>query len=164
MPLSASIPDVYKRQESVKSFLYSLPLTVILSLVLAVILNQKFRGRLLARAVFFLPVIIATGVVLEIFNTDVMAEQVREGSNSYITGGIDFALILTRMDLPPNLVEPMVTFIEEIFDLVWGLSLIHISRGEGQAAAYFRCILLRPASQADQHSFDAGVLLYAASG
>ena len=103
--------------ESVKSFLYSLPLTVILSLVLAVILNQKFRGRLLARAVFFLPVIIATGVVLEIFNTDVMAEQVREGSNSYITGGIDFALILTRMDLPPNLVEPMVTFIEEIFDL-----------------------------------------------
>ena len=106
--------------ESVKSFLYSLPLTVILSLVLAVILNQKFRGRLLARAVFFLPVIIATGVVLEIFNTDVMAEQVREGSNSYITGGIDFALILTRMDLPPNLVEPMVTFIEEIFDLVWG--------------------------------------------
>ena len=24
------------------------------------------------------------------------------------------------MDLPPNLVEPMVTFIEEIFDLVWG--------------------------------------------
>lgn len=30
--------------ESVKSFLYSLPLTVILSLVLAVILNQKFRG------------------------------------------------------------------------------------------------------------------------
>lgn len=106
--------------KAIVSFLYSLPLTVILSLVLAVILNQKFRGRLLARAVFFLPVIIATGVVLEIFNTDIMAEQLRDGSTSYILGGIDFKLILMRMDLPETLVDPIIKYIEEIFNLVWG--------------------------------------------
>ena len=34
------------------------PLVLIFSLFIAVILNQKFRGRTLARAIFFLPVLI----------------------------------------------------------------------------------------------------------
>lgn len=106
--------------DAVVAFLYSLPLTVILSLVLAVILNQKFRGRLLARAVFFLPVIIATGVVMDIFNTDVMADQLRDGTTSYMLGGVNFELILMRLDLPQTLIEPMLAFIQDIFDLVWG--------------------------------------------
>lgn len=50
--------------------LWKTPLIIIFSLFIAVILNQKFRGRALARAVFFLPVIIATGPVLKIINGD----------------------------------------------------------------------------------------------
>ncbi len=37
--------------------------TLVLSFVIAVILNQKFKGRTLARAIFFLPVILASGVL-----------------------------------------------------------------------------------------------------
>ena len=37
--------------------------TLVLSFVIAVILNQKFRGRTAARAIFFLPVILASGVL-----------------------------------------------------------------------------------------------------
>jgi len=37
--------------------------TLVMSLVLAVILNQKFKGRTLARAIFFLPVILSSGVL-----------------------------------------------------------------------------------------------------
>lgn len=51
--------------------LWKTPLILIFSLFTAVILNQKFRGRTLARAVFFLPVIIATGPVYEIISGDI---------------------------------------------------------------------------------------------
>jgi len=45
------------------------PITVIFALLIAIMLNQKFKGRLLFRAVFFLPVIFASGqVLLELFN------------------------------------------------------------------------------------------------
>ncbi len=51
--------------------LWKTPLILIFSLFIAVILNQKFRGRAFARAVFFLPVIIATGPVYNIINGDI---------------------------------------------------------------------------------------------
>ena len=44
---------------------------MIFSLFIAVILNQKFRGRTLARAIFFLPVLIATGPVISVINGDI---------------------------------------------------------------------------------------------
>ena len=45
------------------------PLIIIFSLFVAVMLNQKFKGRGFARAVFFLPVIIATGPVYAMTET-----------------------------------------------------------------------------------------------
>ncbi|MDE6789713.1 MAG: sugar ABC transporter permease [Ruminococcus sp.] len=51
--------------------LWKTPLILIFSLFTAVILNQNFKGRTLARAVFFLPVIIATGPVYEIISGDI---------------------------------------------------------------------------------------------
>ncbi|HRR77872.1 MAG TPA: sugar ABC transporter permease [Ruminococcus sp.] len=50
--------------------LWKTPLIIIFSLFIAVILNQKFRGRALARAIFFLPVIIATGPVFKVISGD----------------------------------------------------------------------------------------------
>lgn len=51
----------------IKTSLIDLAVTIIpivlFSLFLAIILNQKFKGRFLARAIFFLPVIAASGVV-----------------------------------------------------------------------------------------------------
>ena len=48
--------------------LWKTPLIMIFSLLIAVILNQEFKGRSFARAVFFLPVIIATGPVYSIIS------------------------------------------------------------------------------------------------
>ena len=57
-------------KESMTSFLYSLPIIILLSMSLALILNQKFKGRLFFRALYFLPVIISTGAVMNlIFKT-----------------------------------------------------------------------------------------------
>ena len=51
--------------------LWKTPLIVIFSLFIAVILNQNFKGRAVARAIFFLPVIIATGPVYAIISGDI---------------------------------------------------------------------------------------------
>jgi len=41
-----------------------IPIIIVFSLLVALMLNQKFKGRFLYRAIFFLPVIFATGQVL----------------------------------------------------------------------------------------------------
>ena len=45
---------------------YTVPLIIIISLVIGILLNAKFKGRMLFRAVYFLPVIIAAGPVLKL--------------------------------------------------------------------------------------------------
>ena len=50
----------------IKDTLLNTPLIIVFSVFIAVILNQKFKGRTAARAIFFLPVIIATGPVIDI--------------------------------------------------------------------------------------------------
>lgn len=51
--------------------LWKTPVIIIFSLFIAVILNQKFRGRTFARAVFFLPVIIVTGSAYRIITGNI---------------------------------------------------------------------------------------------
>ncbi|MGI6264399.1 MAG: carbohydrate ABC transporter permease [Acutalibacteraceae bacterium] len=48
---------------SVSTLLANTPSILIFSLFIAVILNQKMRGRAVFRAIFFIPVIIATGMI-----------------------------------------------------------------------------------------------------
>jgi len=49
--------------QSVLEMLYDVPMILFFSLFMATLLNQKFRGRSVARAIFFLPVILASGAV-----------------------------------------------------------------------------------------------------
>lgn len=49
--------------ESLGEMLVSVPTIIVFSLFMASILNQKFHGRVLARVIFFLPVVLTTGIV-----------------------------------------------------------------------------------------------------
>ena len=59
----------------------------IVSLFIAVVLNQNFRGRTFARAVFFLPVIIVTGPVYKIISDDMETS----GNNDVINSSTMFS-------------------------------------------------------------------------
>lgn len=50
-------------EELTRMMIYSLAI-IVFSFFVALILNQKFKGRALVRAIFFLPVILASGVIL----------------------------------------------------------------------------------------------------
>lgn len=56
--------------EVILDMLVNVPLIVFFSLFIATVLNQKFKGRMLSRAVFFLPVILASGAISNIESGD----------------------------------------------------------------------------------------------
>ena len=100
---------------TITSFIYTIPLIVALSLIVGVLLNQKFKGRIVFRSIFFLPVIIATGVVMMYLQGDETAQTMRGGSNN----GIDISNILQSMNLSANVTSTLLGFINQIFDLFW---------------------------------------------
>lgn len=100
------------------------PLILIFSIFIAVILNQKFRGRTLARAVFFLPVIIATGPVIDIINGNMSTGGYAGGSEQFNsmfeTDLVDQLLsFLGVYNISDKLTEAINTLTSDIFNLVW---------------------------------------------
>lgn len=117
-------------RSSLTSMITSLPIIVALSLILAIILNQKFYGRTFARAVFFLPVIIAAGVVMDVVNGFGMSDQVTSAVTAGADAGaaasssdymeiIDFVALLERFDLPDQINNILVTYLTDTFNLIW---------------------------------------------
>lgn len=83
--------------ESISSMLYKVPATLVFSFFVALLLNQEFKGRGFVRAIFFLPVILSSGVIvgLEYNNTLLqgMEDVVKEsGGNSSITATLQTIL------------------------------------------------------------------------
>ncbi len=107
----------------------SLPIIMALSLILAVVLNQKFRGRLVARAIFFLPVIIASGVVINILKSGYIHAplfNVTSGAEYEYGGLIDFNEILSNLQLPQQVTALFSKYLSNVFDLIWscGIQLV----------------------------------------
>lgn len=106
--------------ESMKNMVIQVPVIILFSLFMAVILNQKFRGRMLARAIFFLPVIVVSGVIIEILSTDYLSSEIMSGAQS---GGLFHGMgsydILIAMGIPYQLVNTLIPFVYDIFNLVW---------------------------------------------
>lgn len=109
---------------SFTEFLYSLPLILLLSLVLALLLNQNFRGRLFFRALYFLPVIIASGTVINLIFSTTSSEFDAIGVSSTITSNMvsvdDIAKIL---GIDGKIADYITTTISKIFDLAWSCGI-----------------------------------------
>jgi ABC-type sugar transport system permease subunit len=87
--------------EAISDILINVPSITIFSLFVATLINQKFRGRVFARAVFFLPVLLAAPV-LSLENSSEMASIA-----STITGSLseDGGFAFTSFELQRMLVE-----------------------------------------------------------
>lgn len=111
-------------RKSIFSFAYSLPLIMVISLVLALVLNQKFRGRVIFRALFFLPVIIASGVVMEIIFMTTSESGTALGVSDSITANM-FSIedIMQNLNLPVKIAEYIQTAVSSIFDLIWSCGI-----------------------------------------
>ena len=107
--------------ESLSSFFTSVPIIFALSLILGIVLNQEFPGRLAFRTIFFLPVIMSTGVILDFIKGNEAAAMM---SNMATGGGggaglINVVEIFDQMGLPESVSELLSKYINTIFDLMW---------------------------------------------
>ncbi len=107
-----------------KDTLLNTPLILVFSVFIAVILNQKFKGRTAARAIFFLPVIIATGPVIDIINGNMSTGGYAGGSEQFSsmfeTDLVDQLLnFLGVYNISDQLTEVISTLTSDIFNLVW---------------------------------------------
>lgn len=107
--------------------LWKTPLVLIFSLFIAVILNQKFKGRTFARAIFFLPVIIATGPVYKIINGD-MDSTGNSGAGQFSTMFStdlvgELMQFLGIYGLSDNMSTLIQTVADNIFGIVWSAGI-----------------------------------------
>ena len=113
----------YVAQAFVK-FVYSFPVIIILSLILALMLNQEFKGRILFRALYFLPVIIAAGPVLK---TVLSAEQSGISNiaqdESIAMSMFNVSEIVDAVGLPQQLATYFVSIIDGITGLIWNCGI-----------------------------------------
>lgn len=117
---------------SLTTLAYSVPIIVALSLILGILLNQKFKGRVIMRAVFFLPVIIAAGIVLNILTTNINGQPpiIKLGATSTTmsegTNYLDATALLEGLRFPAAVTEVMAKYITMIFNLLWrsGIQII----------------------------------------
>ncbi len=109
---------------SLSTVLYSLPIILFLSLILALMLNQEFKGRVFFRALYFMPVIIATGVVIELMFETTNSNIEGAGVSSTLTGSM-FGVedIVQWLNLPDNIAVYIKNIISNIFDLVWSCGI-----------------------------------------
>lgn len=100
------------------------PLIIVFSIFIAVILNQQFRGRTFARACFFLPVIIATGPVINIINGNMDTGGYSGGAEQFSTMFEtdlveDMMNFLGVYNINDRLTTMIQTVTDEIFNIVW---------------------------------------------
>jgi len=109
---------------SIGNMIVNVPVIVLFSLFTAIILKEKFLGRTAFRAIFFLPVIIASGVVIAVLQENVMSADVAGAAvSSAQSGGIfaapSFEQIFENLSVPVGVLNFVTGVVNRLFDLTW---------------------------------------------
>ena len=120
-------PDFIKTLVTgIKELAFDIPAIILFSLFMAVLLNQKMAGRAAFRAILFVPVIISTGLMESIASQNIMDDMGEEGiadgtevsTASEIVSAIDIENLFAGMKVGTELVQYVVTMINNIYDIV----------------------------------------------
>ena len=111
-----------------QNMIFEIPMILIFSLFMAVMLNQKMAGRAAFRAIFFIPVILSTGVMESIEGQNMLsdymdsAEGISNGTGqsaaNEIVTAMDFRMLFANMAVGQELLDYVVTAINNIYDIV----------------------------------------------
>ena len=111
-----------------QDLVFDIPAIVIFSLFMAILLNQKMAGRGIFRAIFFIPVILSTGLMEGIEAQNIIgtsmesSEGINDGSGTsaseQIVSAVDIQVLFANMKVGTELVEYVVAMINDIYDIV----------------------------------------------
>ncbi len=99
-----------------EALLYT-PLILIFSLLCAILLNGKFFGRTVARAIFFIPIVLGTGLMLDRV-TSVSSVMMSEAQNDSVYGAQIVYELLFSLGFGRQLVTYIHDAVNNIFEIV----------------------------------------------
>ncbi len=113
----------------IQQLIFDIPAIVIFSLFMAVLLNQKMIGRAAFRAIFFIPVIISTGIIDRIDQANTMMEYMNETSEGINDGSgmnatsdilsvVDVERLFDNMAVGTELVTYVVQMVNDIYNII----------------------------------------------
>ena len=123
-------PDFVKTlTKGLTALAMDIPAIVIFSLFVAILLNQKMFGRAAFRAIFFIPVILSTGLIAQIDASNAMLDYmsdpeasidtgVQESTTSQIVSAIEIEALFANMKVGEGLTETVTTIVNNIFNIV----------------------------------------------
>ena len=107
---------------------FEVPAILLFSLFMAILLNQKMVGRAAFRAIFFLPVVLSTGIMESIEAGNILGSYMGETSGiddgsgssaaSEIVSAMDFEMLFENMKIGTELVDYVVQIINDIYSIV----------------------------------------------
>ena len=110
------------------NMVFDIPMILIFSLFMAVLLNQKMAGRAVFRAIFFIPVILSTGIMESIEAQNVLSDYMDDASGiedgsgestaSEIVSSMDIEKMFQGMAFVEGLVTYVTTAINNIYNIV----------------------------------------------
>jgi ABC-type sugar transport system permease subunit len=109
-----------------QELLFQVPAIIIFSLFIAVVLNQKMLGRAAFRAIFFVPVIISTGLMDSINASDIINNTDNVSGDDGSGGGganqiisvLDVEKLFGSMKVGGELVTYVVQLVNDIYNII----------------------------------------------
>ncbi|MBQ4065802.1 MAG: sugar ABC transporter permease [Clostridia bacterium] len=110
-----------------KQMVFDIPAIVIFSLFMAVLLNKKMLGRAAFRAIFFIPVILSTGLVAGIDAANVLNDYQNNGAINTGAGDnpvaeivslTDLTWLFSNMQVGTELMTYVVSIVNNIYNII----------------------------------------------
>ncbi len=105
--------------DSVISIITDIPIILIFSMIMAVVLNSKFKGRAVARAIFFVPVIFnsrAIDIAVASYNT--LANMTANSTSDLLSQMFSFEQFMLNAQIPKWLVTFLGSASTRIYEIV----------------------------------------------
>ena len=111
-----------------KQLVLDIPSIVLFSLFVAIILNQKIAGRAAFRAIFFIPVILTTGLIADIDKANTLSSYMESSSGiddgsgtnqvAEIVSAMDIQALFSGMVVGTDLLQWVAQLVNNIYDIV----------------------------------------------
>jgi ABC-type sugar transport system permease subunit len=135
--------------ESIQSTFVSAALILCFSLIIAVIINKPFYGRGFCRAILALPILVSSGVLMQVFKGDMFRYSIESSASATIFQSFFFEGLLNKMGLSWENIWAMSGIVKKLLDLIWqcGIQiLIFVAGMQSIPSTYFEVCKVEGAS------------------